>query len=194
MYKENDNGLGLTKSNAIDFMNFLVTEAQKFNLSSGLKNAGELVSLACIAPLSPKISWAFLRSSSALSFLLEQCSREISPQRRSKLGCSSMMLTLLLQVQDLLPIFQYSVNEQCVSNTECSTFASFIKAGKPVFHIEYPTISRNKASTSEARTVCSSDGDAKGSEGFSTVLKKMQLDGWVEFCDGNAAITDVSSE
>jgi hypothetical protein len=106
----------------------------------------------------------------------------------------SIVLTLPLQVNDVLPIVQYAVNEECVSYTECSSFAPFIKAGKPVFHIEYPTISGNKASASETKKICSTDGDAEGSDGFSTVIKKMGLDGWIEFCDGKTAVTTVNLE
>jgi hypothetical protein len=45
MYKANENGLGLVKSDAVDFVQFLVTEAQKCNMSVGLKNGGDLVSI-----------------------------------------------------------------------------------------------------------------------------------------------------
>ena len=38
----------------------------------------------------------------------------------------------------VLPVVDFSVNEQCVQYNECATFQPFIAAGKPVFHIEYP--------------------------------------------------------
>ena len=42
------------------------------------------------------------------------------------------------------------------------------------------------------RRYCSGEGDAEGSEGFSTVLKRMELDGWVEYCDGEVGVTAVN--
>jgi len=38
---------------------------------------------------------------------------------------------------------------------------------------------------------CATNGKGDGSQKFSTVLKKMELDGWVEFCDKAVGITDV---
>lgn len=87
---------------------------------------------------------------------------------------------------------EFSVNEQCVQYSECSTFARFIELGKPVFHIEYP----EDVSSSDWRgsnQYCSNQGDAEGSEGFSTVLKNMDLDGFVRYCNGDVATTDVMS-
>jgi hypothetical protein len=112
---------------------------------------------------------------------------------------SPLNLTLGLKnagdiIPTVLPIVHFSVNEECVKENECSTFHAFIDAGKPVFHIEYP----DKAGEDENRSglkkdvvnkYCSTSGDAQGSDGFSTVLKKMDLDGWVEYCDGNVQTT-----
>lgn len=95
----------------------------------------------------------------------------------------------------VLPIVQFSVNEQCVENSECSTFAPFIEAGKPVFHIEYPKGAGEGQVTTQGLQqdvvgkFCGSEGAAKGRDGFSTVLKKMDLDGWVEYCDGSVKAT-----
>ncbi|KAF2853421.1 glycoside hydrolase family 114 protein [Plenodomus tracheiphilus IPT5] len=91
----------------------------------------------------------------------------------------------------VLPLVQFSVNEQCIDHDECDTFQPFIAAGKPVFHIEYPDGAGDGESATRGlgqdtmRKFCSSNGDAEGSEGFSTVLKKMELDGWVEYCNGS---------
>ncbi|KAK3202029.1 hypothetical protein GRF29_164g1474577 [Pseudopithomyces chartarum] len=41
-------------------------------------------------------------------------------------------------IPSVLPLVHFSVNEQCVDESECETFAPFIEDGKPVFHIEYP--------------------------------------------------------
>ena len=72
---------------------------------------------------------------------------------------------------------EWEVNEQCVQYGECASFQPFIGAGKPVFGIEYPE-SAPVVSESTKKDVC---GD-KDAEGFSTLLKNMDLDEWVEVC------------
>jgi len=129
---QNDNGLDLTKQDSVDFMTFLSAEASSYNMSIGLKNAGDII-------------------------------------------------------PDVLNITHFSVNEQCVQYDECDTFAQFVTAGKPVFHIEYP----DGAPKVEEKVVSKDCGQV--AEGFSTVLKKIDLDGWVEYCDGNTATTAVNS-
>jgi hypothetical protein len=79
----------------------------------------------------------------------------------------------------VLPLVAFSVNEQCAQYAECASFHPFIEAGKPVFHIEYPD-GAPKVSDTKKSELCSADGAG----GFSTVIKKMNLDGWVEYCDG----------
>ncbi|CAF3446650.1 hypothetical protein SNK03_003231 [Fusarium graminearum] len=132
---QNDNGLGLTQKDSIDYVKFLATEAAKYNMSTGLKNAGDII-------------------------------------------------------KSVLPYVQFSVNEQCVEYSECETFAAFIKAKKPVFNIEYPK-GAPKVKEADRKTICSKKGKAKGTDGFSTVIKKMNLDGWVQYCTGNVYNTPV---
>ena len=93
----------------------------------------------------------------------------------------------------VLPIVHFSVNEQCVKYSECATFAPFIAAGKPVFHIEYPDDAGAQQGLAEdvVGEYCSTNGKGDGSQDFSTVLKKMELDGWVEYCDKVVETTDV---
>ena len=79
-------------------------------------------------------------------------------------------------VNATLPMMQWQVNEQCVEYGECETFQPFIEADKPVFHIEYPK-EETKFSTAQ---LC-----GKGNatlNGFSTVLKNMDLDDVVTQC------------
>ncbi|KAH9880684.1 hypothetical protein IAQ61_000978 [Plenodomus lingam] len=101
-------------------------------------------------------------------------------------------------ISAVLPIVQFSVNEQCLQYKECNKFQAFIAADKPVFHIEYPDGAGEGESATRGlsqntmRSHCSSNGDAEGSQGFSTVLKKMNLDGWVEYCDGNVQTSAVN--
>ncbi|KAK5987402.1 hypothetical protein PT974_11529 [Cladobotryum mycophilum] len=125
---QNNNGLGLTKQDSIDYMKFLHKEASSFHMAVGLKNAGDII-------------------------------------------------------PDLLDVIDFSVNEQCAQYTECETFSAFIKAGKPVFHIEYPS-GAPKIDPKKAGELCSNAGIGTGSANFSTVLKKMELDGFVQYCDG----------
>lgn len=85
---------------------------------------------------------------------------------------------------------QFSVNEECSSYDECDTFAAFIEAGKPVFHIEYPDNAPDNVSDEDLSKACTSTGTTN----FSTVVKTLDLDGWVEYCDGTTAETAVVGE
>ena len=98
-------------------------------------------------------------------------------------------------IAEVLPIVQFSVNEQCVEQSECDTFAPFIAADKPVFHIEYPNGAGDQSGLKKdvVQKFCGNQGAAAGSESFSTVLKKMDLDGWVEYCDEAVRITMVNT-
>jgi len=62
-----------------------------------------------------------------------------------------------------------------------------------VFHIEYPdgAGAEQGLKNDVLGESCDREGDGEGSEGFSTVLKRMELDGWVEYCDGSVEVTDV---
>ncbi|KAF2024199.1 hypothetical protein EK21DRAFT_94296 [Setomelanomma holmii] len=98
-------------------------------------------------------------------------------------------------ISAVLPLVDFSVNEQCVKYNECSKFAAFTAAGKPVFHIEYPagdgdlqqSIESNGFSEETRQKFCGGEATT----GFSTVLKKMELDGWVEYCDDKVDVTDI---
>ncbi|KAI7493607.1 hypothetical protein KC367_g8515 [Hortaea werneckii] len=134
----NENGLGLSEGDSIDFLQFLSAEARNHTLAIGLKNAGSII-------------------------------------------------------PDVLDIMSFSVNEQCVQYSECETFAPFVEKGKPVFHIEYPNDeSLNNVAKSAVNDICSDGGSASGSSDFSTVIKDMDLSGWVEYCDGAVADTATS--
>ncbi|KAE8349035.1 glycoside hydrolase superfamily [Aspergillus coremiiformis] len=77
---------------------------------------------------------------------------------------------------------QWSVNEQCAQFQECDTYAAFIDKNKPVFHIEYPkgdeTNNNVMVASSEVNKAC----DFSGSPKFSTVIKNMNLDNWIQTC------------
>ena len=75
----------------------------------------------------------------------------------------------LLQVVDLVDTFDWQINEQCFQYNECHYLVPFIQKGKPVFNIEY-----NKT----ASVFCPTANKMK----FSSVKKKLNLNGWVDSC------------
>ncbi|KAK4448005.1 Spherulation-specific family 4-domain-containing protein [Podospora aff. communis PSN243] len=74
-------------------------------------------------------------------------------------------------IADALPLVQFAVNEQCAESDNCSPFGRFIKAGKPVFHIEYPRHAPSSVSSDESLDACTS----RGSTSFSTIMKTMKV-------------------
>ncbi|THC96938.1 hypothetical protein EYZ11_003599 [Aspergillus tanneri] len=85
-------------------------------------------------------------------------------------------------IPSVIRSMQWSVNEQCAQYQECDTYAVFTQQGKPVFHIEYPkgddTNNYKAVSTKQKDDAC----DFSGSGNFSTVIKNMNLDDWVQTC------------
>ncbi|OOQ88776.1 putative endo alpha-1,4 polygalactosaminidase [Penicillium brasilianum] len=88
-------------------------------------------------------------------------------------------------IPSVIEKMQWSVNEQCAQYDECDVYAAFTDVGKPVFHIEYAdeievnNKLRVRAVTSSQKSAAC---DAKSAENFSTVIKNMELDAWVEYC------------
>lgn len=95
-------------------------------------------------------------------------------------------------VPQVLNITDFAVNEQCVQYAECAQWTPYIAAGKPVFHIEYPS-SAPVVTQAAITKACSRTGDSAGSEGFSTILATYDLNGQVTYCDGRRYITPVSA-
>ncbi|MGN9837486.1 endo alpha-1,4 polygalactosaminidase [Nonomuraea sp. H19] len=54
-------------------------------------------------------------------------------------GLSVALKNDLSQVDELVSSFDYAINEQCFEFDECSELSAFVKAGKPVFQVEYET-------------------------------------------------------
>jgi hypothetical protein len=81
-------------------------------------------------------------------------------------------------IDQVIDKMQWEVNEQCAQFSECATFQPFITAGKPVFHIEYPGGVLADVSGTEKTSVC----DSAGGQGFSTLLKNMDLDDAMATC------------
>ncbi|RAL07652.1 endo alpha-1,4 polygalactosaminidase [Aspergillus homomorphus CBS 101889] len=124
---DNDNGLGLTQADSVDFVNWLAAEARSRGLSIGLKNAGSII-----------------------------------PQ--------------------VIENMQWCVNEQCAEMAECDTYVPFVQQNKPVFHIEYPKDDGDSGAVAVAAAKKTSACEFQDSALFSTVLKNMNLDAWVELC------------
>ncbi|KAG9233852.1 glycoside hydrolase superfamily [Amylocarpus encephaloides] len=90
-------------------------------------------------------------------------------------------------IPSLTSVMSFAVNEECAKFGECEAYNNFIKAGKPVYHIEY-IAKPPQITAAEKALSCNS----KGMEGFSTVMKNMTLSGWVTYCDGSSATTDTT--
>lgn len=85
----------------------------------------------------------------------------------------------------VLDKMQWEVNEECIELGECAQFDVFTKANKPVFNIEYPPEAHieDDWTKQEESDRCAQYADAStGATGFSTVLKKYNLDEWILTC------------
>jgi outer membrane biosynthesis protein TonB len=89
-------------------------------------------------------------------------------------GLSVGLKNDLGQVNDLLPLFDWALNEECARYRECSALAPFIAAGKAVFHVEY---------TGEPAAFC----PAVLALGFSSLKKHLGLDAYRVACDAAVA-------
>lgn len=87
-------------------------------------------------------------------------------------------------IPSVIERMQWSANEQCAQYDECDVYAAFTDVNKPVFHIEYVgeidvnTKLKARVKNAEKSTVC----NAKNVDRFSTVIKNMDLDAWVQYC------------
>ena len=85
-------------------------------------------------------------------------------------------------IEDVIDCVDFSVNEQCHQYKECDTYATFIEHQKPVFHVEYPkgddVNNSNPVPTATKDAICK-DSTA---EDFSTIIKNMNLDDWIQKC------------
>lgn len=76
------------------------------------------------------------------------------------------------QVRDLLPYFDWALAESCFGEGWCDDLLGFIKAGKPVFQIEY----------TEAKIDFNAACKNAGEKGFSLIMKNRGLDSWQKTC------------
>lgn len=83
-------------------------------------------------------------------------------------GLSIGLKNSLGLVSDLVSSFDWALNEECLQYDECDTLEPFIKAGKAVFHCEYGK---------NTDGIC-----GKAPEGFSTIVKNLDLDAFRLVC------------
>jgi len=82
-------------------------------------------------------------------------------------------------VERVVDLAEWAVNEECAEWDECDSWAPFIDAGKPVFHVEYTEDDdATSVSASKLKKACS----AGGNSGFSSIIKHMSLDDWIIYC------------
>ena len=74
------------------------------------------------------------------------------------------------QIPDLLPYFDWALNEECFEYEECETLLPFIEVGKAVFNVEYSL---------DTSQFC----DKATALGFSSMRKNLDLDAWREPCE-----------
>ncbi|MFB7667470.1 endo alpha-1,4 polygalactosaminidase [Kitasatospora sp. NPDC056138] len=75
----------------------------------------------------------------------------------------------LEQVPQLVGQFDFAVNEQCAEFDECARLTPFVKAGKPVLHVEYNLTTAQFCRRTKAL-------------GFSSMAKHLKLDAWRRPC------------
>jgi hypothetical protein len=85
------------------------------------------------------------------------------------LGLAIGLKNDLGQAAELEPEFDFAVNEECVRYAECELLAPFVRAGKPVFHVEYDL------------PVAAACAGARP-HGLVTVVKRPALDAWRRTC------------
>jgi hypothetical protein len=73
------------------------------------------------------------------------------------------------QAAALAPSFDFAVNEECAAYRECGLLKVFIKAGKPVYHVEYELGTKGFCATTK-------------SLGFTSMRKNWDLDAWRQTC------------
>jgi hypothetical protein len=86
-----------------------------------------------------------------------------------RLGLAVGLKNDLDQVVALQPVFDFAVNEECFQYRECGVLSAFVKAGKPVFHVEYEVARSRFCPTTRGL-------------GFSSLRKRYDLDAWRESC------------
>jgi len=77
---------------------------------------------------------------------------------------------------DLVTDFEFAVNEECLAHDECVELGVFLRANKPVFHVEY--VDTEAEGPAKLTVVCADPKRA----GLSTLVKTWVLDAWGLAC------------
>ena len=102
-----------------------------------------------------------------------------------KRGLSVALKNDLDQVEELVPFFDFALNEQCHQFNECDLLDPFVEAGKPVFNVEYAK--KYVQNSQGARTKMCRDARERG---FYSLVLPRSLDGSFRIsCDKNASQT-----
>lgn len=97
-------------------------------------------------------------------------------QQAHSRGLSVGLKNAVELVGALEPSFDWALNEECMTYSECGQLAPFLAAGKAVFHVEY--VDQASQGAQKQASVC---GDAS-IQGFSTLIKTWDLDAWRLAC------------
>lgn len=84
-------------------------------------------------------------------------------------GLSIGLKNDLEQVNQLVSLYDFAINEQCAQYDECDMLTPFIAANKAVFHVEY---SLNTGQFCDEATAL----------GFSSMKKELNLNAWRQYC------------
>ncbi len=86
-------------------------------------------------------------------------------------GMSVLLKNDLDQIPKLLRYFDGALNEQCFQYHECTALGRFVRAGKPVFNVEYKLAASAFCPKANARN-------------FNSLKKRLSLDAWRVPCRG----------
>jgi hypothetical protein len=86
-------------------------------------------------------------------------------------GMSVLLKNDLGQIPKLLRYFDGALNEQCFQYRECRALRRFVRAGKPVFHVEYKLAASAFCTKANRRN-------------FNSLRKRLSLDAWRVPCRG----------
>jgi hypothetical protein len=87
-------------------------------------------------------------------------------------GMSVLLKNDLDQIPKLLRYFDGALNEQCFQYRECGALRRFVRAGKPVFNVEYKLAASAFCPKANARN-------------FNSLKKRLSLDAWRVPCRGS---------
>jgi hypothetical protein len=126
----------------------------------------------------------------------------------SQVAADNGMLMGLKNAQEVVgevaSMVQFAVNEECAASGDCSSYNSFVAQGKPVYHIEYPSGGggdgpSNGGDNDRYKAIPGKTSKPKALadycvQGFSTVMKNLSLDGYVQYCDGSVIYTPTTGD